>query len=74
MIISDGTRTTGVDWNSLPKALYVFCDKNQLDCVQEQLSKIYRSKTCQFIGTLGPGYPSLTNTDVRAFVSYWVLS
>jgi hypothetical protein len=48
MIINDGTRTTGVDWNSLPKALHVFCDKNQLDYVQKQLSKIYRSKATKF--------------------------
>jgi hypothetical protein len=30
--------------------------------------------TCQFTGTLGPSDPSLTNTDVRTFVSHWVLS
>jgi hypothetical protein len=48
MIITDGTRTTGVDWNSLPKALHVFCDKHQLDYVQEQLSKIYGSKATKF--------------------------
>jgi hypothetical protein len=28
IIINDGTRTTGVDWNLLPKALHVFCDKH----------------------------------------------
>jgi hypothetical protein len=48
MIINDGTRMTGVDWNSLPKALQVFCDKKQLDYVQEQLSKIYGSKATKF--------------------------
>jgi hypothetical protein len=48
MIINDDTRMTGVDWNSLPKALHVFCDKNQLDYVQEQLSKIYESKATEF--------------------------
>jgi hypothetical protein len=48
MIINDDTRTTGVDWNSLPKALHVFCDKKQLDYVQEQLSKIYGSKANKF--------------------------
>jgi hypothetical protein len=48
MIINDGTRTTGMDWNSLPKALHVLCDLKQLDDVQEQLSKIYGSKAMKF--------------------------
>jgi len=47
MVISDGNRTQGIDWNKLPKALH-FCEKKQEHYVQNQLSQIYGSKMKEF--------------------------
>jgi hypothetical protein len=48
MVINDGTRTQGMDWNKLPKALHIFCETKQENYVQDQLHKIYGSKVKEF--------------------------
>jgi hypothetical protein len=48
MVINDGNRTAGIDWNRLPKALHVFCETGHLIKIQDQMSKIYGSTVEEF--------------------------